>query len=87
MGWKHVGHHTIGFNGKDLVEPVGVNHLMSDAFHLVERWRRVDANRLELDVTYYDPKAWAISRGRPKEFVLQANSQLMEGYCEGDAVP
>jgi hypothetical protein len=80
---------TIGFNGKDLVEPVGVNHLMSDAFHLVERWRRVDANRLELDVTYYDPKAWGDKSwgGLKKEFVLQANSQLMEGYCEGDAVP
>jgi len=80
---------TIGFNGKDFVEPVGVDHLMSDAFHLVERWRRLSANNLELDVTYYDPKAWGDKSwgGLKKEFILQPNTQLMEGYCEGDAVP
>jgi hypothetical protein len=80
---------TIGFNGKDMVEPVGVNHLMSDAFHLVEHWRRLSANNIELDVTYYDLKAWGDKSwgGLKKEFILQPNMQLMESYCEGGAVP
>ena len=35
-----------------------VAHRKSDAFHLVERYRRVDHDHLEISMTYYDPKAW-----------------------------
>ena len=73
---------TVGFNGKSLVEPVGVDHLMSDAFHLVERWRRT-ADRIDLDLTYEDKKAWGdrLWGGLKKSYVLQTGMQLMESYC------
>ena len=74
---------TIGYNGKDMIEPVGVDHLMSDAFHLVERWQRVSPNKMELDVTYYDPKVWGDKPwgGLKKTFIFQPNMQLMESFC------
>ena len=77
---------TVGFNGKSLVEPVGVDHLMSDAFHLVERWRRLGGERLELDLTYYDPKVWGERPwgGLKKSFLLQPGMQLMEAYCSAE---
>jgi hypothetical protein len=74
---------TVGFNGRNAVEPVGVDHRMSDAFRLVERWRRPSSGRLELELTYFDPKAWG-SRpwgGLKKMFLLQPGMQLMEDYC------
>ena len=74
---------TIGFNGKEVIEPVGVNHLMSDAFHLTERWQRVDEKTLELSATYYDSKIWGAHSwtGFHINFVLQRNLQLAESYC------
>jgi hypothetical protein len=48
---------TIGFNGRSMITGV-VAHSKSDAFHLVERFRRVDHDRLVIDMTFYDPKAW-----------------------------
>jgi hypothetical protein len=74
---------TIGYNGKDMIEPVGVGHLMSDAFHLVERWRRVSQGKIELEATYYDPKAWGDKPwgGLKMEFVIQPGMQIEESYC------
>jgi hypothetical protein len=48
---------TIGYNGKTMVS-MNVGHSKSDAFHLVERFTRTDKDHLELEMTYYDPKAW-----------------------------
>lgn len=77
---------TVGFNGKAVIEPVGVDHLMSDAFHLTERWRRVSHNRVELDVTYSDPKVWGDRSwgGLKKTFVLQPDTPLIESYCSAE---
>jgi hypothetical protein len=74
---------TIGYNGKDMIEPVGVGHLMSDAFHLVERWQRVSREKIKLDATYYDPKAWGDKPwgGLKMEFVIQPNMHIEESYC------
>ena len=54
---------TIGFNGKNLIEPVGVNHVMSNSFHLIEHWSRIGNDTIELKAIYYDSKAWGTSRG------------------------
>ncbi len=74
---------TTGYNGKDIIEPVGVDHLMSDAFHLVERWHRISSTEMELDLTYYDSKVWGDQAwgGLKKTFVLQPDMQLSESYC------
>ena len=47
---------TIGFNDKTWIDQVGHPH--SDALHLVERFRRLDHDSLELSVTFDDPKAY-----------------------------
>jgi len=74
---------TMGFNGKGVIEPVGVDTQMSDAFHLVERWRRLSANNIEVDITYSDSKVWGdeLWGGLKKEFILQQGMQLTESYC------
>jgi len=47
---------TIGFNDKTWLDHVGRPH--SDELHLIERFRRIDQNHLQLDVTFDDPKAY-----------------------------
>jgi len=77
---------TTGYNGKDLIEPAGVDHLMSDSFHLLERWRRTSSGKMDLEVTYYDPKVWGDKPwgGLKKQFLLQRNLQLMEAFCTAE---
>ena len=48
---------TIGYNGKTMITQ-NVGHSKSEAFHLVERFTRVDKDHLVIDMTYSDPKAW-----------------------------
>jgi hypothetical protein len=47
---------TIGLNDKTWIDQVGHPH--SDALHLIERFRRVDQDTLEVSVTFDDPKAY-----------------------------
>lgn len=74
---------TIGYNGQTPIEPVGVDHRMSPAFHLVERWQRLRANELELDATYYDEMAWGSKPwgGLNKKFTLQPKMELLQTPC------
>ena len=78
---------TIGFNGEAghrwISENVG--HYMSDGFHLVERYHLVDATHLDLEMTYYDPKAWGDKAwaGWKKEFKLDSKGDsLEENVCD-----
>jgi hypothetical protein len=73
---------TVGFDGRR-IEPVGVNHRMSLTFHLVERWQRVSATKLELDATYYDEMAWGTKpwSSLKKAFLLQPKMRLFESLC------
>ncbi len=73
---------TIGYNGKTMVT-VNVGHSKSDAFHLVERFRRVDHDHVVLDMTYYDPKAWGDKfwPGFRKYFMLAPKEDFQEFIC------
>ena len=78
---------TVGFNGEAghrwISENVG--HYMSDGFHLVERYHLVDATHLELEMTYYDTKAWGDKAwpGWKKEFKLDSKGDsLEENVCD-----
>jgi hypothetical protein len=73
---------TVGFDGRQ-IEPVGVNHRMSPAFQLVERWQRVSATELELDAAFYDQMAWGSKpwAGLKKTFLLQPKRRLFESLC------
>jgi hypothetical protein len=48
---------TIGYNDKIMITQ-NIGHRKSEAFHLVERFQRLDHDHLEVDMTLYDPKAW-----------------------------
>ncbi len=72
---------TIGISDRTWLDRMGHPH--SDALHLVERFRRVSQDRLDLDMTIDDPKAytkpWAAQRtfrSRPP------TSELGEAICE-----
>jgi hypothetical protein len=75
---------TIGFNGRLWISE-NLGHYMSDAFHLVERYHLMDATHLELDMVYYDPKAWG-DKPWPdwkKEFKLDSKGDsLQENICD-----
>lgn len=47
---------TIGFNDKTWIDQVGHPH--SDQLHLMERFRLMDPDTLELSLTFDDPKAY-----------------------------
>ena len=72
---------TNGFNGKDFVTE-DIDHLMSDQFHLVERYRRVSYNTLLVDMTFSDPKFWGDKSwsGWTQTLKLQ-NDRLEEWIC------
>ena len=74
---------SIGFNGKQWLDING--HPTSDAFHLVERYRLTDATHMELEMTYYDPKAWGDKAwtGWTKSFRLDSKGDsLEENICD-----
>jgi hypothetical protein len=56
----------------------------SDALHIIERYRRVDANTLEIDQTLEDPKMltkpWVVAK---QTLTLAPFDQIMELACSG----
>jgi hypothetical protein len=60
-----------------------VGHRKSDAFHLVERFTRLDHNHLRLEMTYYDPKAWGDKSwgGWYRNYRLVPDDQFEEFIC------
>jgi hypothetical protein len=59
---------TIGFNDKTWLDQTGHPH--SDALHVVERFRRLDHDKLELSVTIEDPKAYTKTFSATKVYQL-----------------
>lgn len=70
---------TVGFNGPAWISE-NVGQYMSDAFHLVERYRLTDATHIDLEMTYYDPKAWGDKSwtGWKKGFKLDSKGDSLE---------
>lgn len=62
----------------------GLVSFHSDALHIVERYRRTDANMLEIDATIEDPKVltgpWKVPTQRLQ---LAPFDQIMEVWCTG----
>jgi hypothetical protein len=72
---------SIGFNDK--TEISGFHH--TTALHIVERFRRIDFNTLQYDVTHEDPnvfeKPWVMTR----DFPLRADlNKIDEFVCENN---
>ena len=56
----------------------------SDALHIVERYRRADANTLEIDATVEDPEALTAPWNAPKQtLVLAPFDRIMSLNCSG----
>jgi hypothetical protein len=69
---------TIGFNDKTWLDQTGHPH--SDALHVIERFRRLDHDRLELSVTIDDPKAYTKIFSNTKVFRL-TTAPMGETLC------
>ena len=88
IGWYENGDtlvvDTVGFNDKTWLDQMGHPH--TDKLHLTERYKRVDANTLELDMTIDDPGAYT------KPFTLygrhsyESTTDLMEYICNENNV-
>ena len=69
---------TTGFNDKTWLDRTGHRH--SDQLHVIERFRRVDAYNLQIDITMEDPKALA------KPWTSQLTYQLKPDWTIGELV-
>ena len=78
IGWYENGDtlvvDTIGFNGKQWLDQVG--HPQTDKLHLTERYKRVDENTLELDMTIDDPGAYTKPWNARRNFTLSRTGFL-----------
>lgn len=76
---------TIGFNGRTPINQ-SVGHWKSDAFHLVERFTRIDHDHLVIDMTFYDSKAWGDKPwpGHRRYYRLVAEDQVFENNYKSD---
>jgi hypothetical protein len=75
------------FNDSSWISAEGRVSFHSDALHIVERYRRADANTLEIDATLEDPKVltkpWVVPR---QVLQLAPFDQIMELACSGAEV-
>jgi hypothetical protein len=71
---------TIGFNGKTWIDTG--EHPSSDALHVIERIRLIDATHLEYEVTWDDPKTYTKPFKNTRIFVrMKPGEELMEWWC------
>jgi len=73
---------TVGYNGKTMISQ-SIGHSKSTAFHLIERFHRVDRDNLEIDMTYADPKAWGdkVWPGFKKYYHKAVKEEFREFIC------
>jgi hypothetical protein len=71
---------TIGFNGRTWIDTA--EHPSSDALHVVERMRHIDADHLSYEVTWEDPKNYTKPIKNTRTFVrMKKGEELMEFWC------
>lgn len=72
---------TIGLNDLTWFDKAG--HVHSDQLHLIERFRRVEAGKLRVDMTFDDPKAFTKTWSAFRYFYLEPKWELEEEIlCE-----
>jgi hypothetical protein len=72
------------FTDNNWISAEGRVSFHSDALHIVERYRRLDANTLEIEATLEDPKVLTRPWVVPKQtLVLAPFDQIMELVCSG----
>jgi hypothetical protein len=73
---------TVGLTDRTTLDPVGTPH--SDQLHLVERLRRISANKLELVVDFEDSKTFTRPWQTTTTFEAVPDMRLAEGLCENN---
>ena len=71
------------FNDRNWISPQGIVSFHSDALHVVERYRRVAANALEVEKIYEDTKVLVRPFVERKTYRLAPFDQVMEAMCTG----
>jgi len=75
---------TVGFNDRTWIDRRGLPH--SEDLHVVERFRRVDRNTLQIDVTVEDPQAYIRPWSVQLRYTLRPPAwRILELVCEDDA--
>jgi hypothetical protein len=77
---------TVGLTDRTSIDQVGMPH--SEDLHVIERFRRADANTLEVTVTIDDPQTF--SRRWDAKAVFQraaAGTEIQEYICENNRNP
>jgi hypothetical protein len=73
---------TVNFNDKTWLDRIGHPH--SDQLHVVERFRRPKHDRLMVDISIEDPKAYTKPWTTHIEFLLRPKWTLQEQFCEDE---
>jgi hypothetical protein len=73
---------TVGFNDKSWFDDPGHPH--SEQLRVTERFRRVNFGRMEMQITFDDPKAYTKPWGATIAFNLLADTELIESICENE---
>lgn len=72
---------TVGFNGRTRLDTIGHPH--SDQLHLVQRFRYVDGNHIDYQVTVDDPKTYTRPWTNTRVFTrMKPGEELIEYSCE-----
>jgi hypothetical protein len=74
---------TTGFNDKTWLDRVGHRH--SEDLHVIERFRRVDHDTLQDDITVEDPKAFTKPWNTHVIFALRPGWEILEYSCADNA--
>ena len=71
---------SAGFNEKTWLSRYGQSH--TEALRVTERYRRTDFGRLQIEVTFTDPRAYARPWGFTADMALAADTDMLESICE-----
>jgi hypothetical protein len=71
------------FNERNWISPQGIVSFHSDALQVVERYRRISANALEIEKTYDDAKVLIRPWVDKRVYRLAPFDQIMEAMCTG----
>ena len=69
-----------GFNDRTWLNDRGLPH--TEALRMTERYRRPDFGHLQVGVTFTDPGAYTKPWGFTVDFVLAADTEMIEAVCE-----
>jgi hypothetical protein len=73
---------TAGFNDKTWLDDYGHPH--SEALRTTERFKRVDAGHIDLEITFNDPQYYAKPWTTRQRLTLMPDTDLIEDVCENE---